>query len=243
MDQLRSFADERLIIGCIYCGGPEGTREHVPSRVFLDSPLPENLPVVPACRSCNNGFSKYEEYLACLIESVIAASTDPNCIRRSGVANILRRSQALQARIEAAKSAESGQIRFGIESDRVSNVLVKLARGHAAFELSQPCRDRPISIWWHPLALLSEGQQDSFEASHFVQTFGEIGSRGLQRLLVTQLTLQSATGKLSTVDVLINDWVDVQDGRYRYHAIADGHCVIVKIVIGEYLASEVTWEL
>lgn len=242
MDQLRSFADERLVTGCIYCGGAEETREHVPSRVFLNSPLPENLPVVWACRSCNNGFSLDEEYLACLIESVIAGSTDPDSIRRPGVANILRRSPALQARIEAAKSAEDDQIRFGIESDRVSNVLIKLARGHAAFELSQSCRDEPSSIWWHPIALLSEEQRASFEASQVAQTFGEIGSRALQRLLVTQLTLRSATGELSTVDLLVNDWVDVQDGHYRYHTIDEGDQVSIKIVIGEYLASEVTWK-
>lgn len=242
MDQLRNFADKRLVIGCVYCGGSEETREHVPSRVFLDSPLPENLPVVWACRSCNNGFSLDEEYLACLIESVIAGSTDPERIRRPGVANIMRRSPALRARIEAAKSSEDGHIRFGIEADRVGNVLVKLARGHAAFELSQVCRDEPSSIWWHPLALMSEEQRDSYEGSHVVQAFGEVGSRGLQRLLVTQLTLQSATGEMSTVDLLINDWVEVQEGQYRYHAIDDGGEVKIKIVIGEYLASEIVWK-
>lgn len=163
MDQLRSFADERLVIGCVYCGGPEETREHVPSRVFLDSPLPENLPVVAACRRCNNGFSLDEEYVACLIESVVAGSTNPECIKRSGVANILRRSPALQAKIEAAKNDKDGQIQFGIESDRVSNVLTKLARGHAAFELSQSCRNEPGSIWWHPIALLNEEQRTLFE--------------------------------------------------------------------------------
>src|SRR5438105_2056850 len=35
MDQLKSYADDRLINGCVYCGGPEETRDHVPSRVFL----------------------------------------------------------------------------------------------------------------------------------------------------------------------------------------------------------------
>ena len=53
VDQLRNFADSRLIAGCVYCAGVNDTRDHVPSRVFLDSPLPENLPVVPACRACN----------------------------------------------------------------------------------------------------------------------------------------------------------------------------------------------
>jgi hypothetical protein len=43
MEQLKSYADNRLVNGCVYCGGPEETRDHVPSRVFLDPPYPENL--------------------------------------------------------------------------------------------------------------------------------------------------------------------------------------------------------
>src|SRR5689334_904074 len=104
MEQLKNYADDRLINGCIYCGDREETRDHVPSRVFLDAPLPENLPVVGACLACNNGFSRDEEYLACLIESAIVGSTDPDHMRRPGVASILRRAPALRARIEAAKS-------------------------------------------------------------------------------------------------------------------------------------------
>ncbi|SOE65391.1 hypothetical protein SAMN05446635_2674 [Burkholderia sp. OK233] len=204
LDQLNSFADGRLIVGCIYCGGLENTREHVPSRVFLDAPFPENLPVVGACRSCNNGFSLDEEYFACLVESVIAGSTDPKHIKRPGVANILRRTPTLRARIEAAKTCVHGQTHFAIEPERVKNVVVKLARGHAAYELSQPCKNEPSSVWWHPLVLMDEAHRDEFESSHVVESYGEIGSRGMQRLLVAQFTLQSDSGETKTVDLLTN---------------------------------------
>ena len=143
MNQLKNSADDRLINGCIYCGGPAETRDHVPSLVLLDAPFPENLPVVGACRKCNNDFSRDEEYFACLIEAVIAVSTDPGLIRRASVAKILRRSPALRARIEAAKTTVKGQTQFSVEPDRIRNVLLKLARGHAAYELSQSCRDEP----------------------------------------------------------------------------------------------------
>ena len=174
MDQLKNLADNRLISGCIYCGGPAETRDHVPSRIFLDAPLPDNLPVVVACWECNNGFSRDEEYLACLIEAVIAGSTDPDRIRRSSIAAIFRRSPALQARIEAAKTTVKGQTQFSVEPDRIRNVLLKLAKGHAAYELSQPCRDEPSHVWWGPIGLLSDQQRDDFNAVHFVNTLGEI---------------------------------------------------------------------
>ena len=35
--------------GCIYCGKPANTREHVPSKTMLIEPFPENLPTIPAC--------------------------------------------------------------------------------------------------------------------------------------------------------------------------------------------------
>lgn len=38
------------------------------------------------------------------------------------------------------------------------------------------------------------------------------------------------------------DWIEVQPGQYRYFAIAQG-AVMVRIVIGEYLACEVIWGL
>ena len=36
--------------GCIYCGKPANTREHVPSKTMLIEPFPENLPTIPALR-------------------------------------------------------------------------------------------------------------------------------------------------------------------------------------------------
>jgi len=118
---------------------------------------------------------------------------------------------------------------------------MKLARGHAAFELSQICRENPSSLWWLPLALMTEEQRDAFEASHVARMLGEVGSRGLQRSLLTQISLESPNGEKSMLDLLINDWVDVQNGCYRYLAIDDGEGIRIKIVIGEYLACEVTW--
>lgn len=241
MDQLKDYADNRLIVGCIYCGGPEETRDHVPSRVFLDSPFPENLPVLPACSACNGGVSLDEEYLACLIEAAVAGSTDPVHIRRPRVADTMRRNAALRSRIEAAKRVVDGRLAFAPETARIQNVMLKLARGHAAYELSAIRRERPTSLNCWPIDIMAPEARNSWEASHVQQMFGEVGSRGLQRQLVTELTMQSQTGETKKLGLLINDWIDVQNGRYRYLAIDDGAEVRIKIVIGDYLACEVAW--
>ncbi|WP_146117707.1 MULTISPECIES: hypothetical protein [Pirellulaceae] len=129
------------------------------------------------------------------------------------------------------------------EAKCVSNVLLKLARGHAAFELSQLCRDEPDHFWCGPIASLSSKIREDFDSAHVQQLFGEIGSRNYQRLQVAQVTLQSEAGELHQVAVLINDWINVQDDRYRYLAIDDVGELVIRIVVSEYLACEVVWRL
>jgi hypothetical protein len=210
--------------------------------VLLEPPFPDNLPVVAACTRCNQGFSLDEEYLACLIEVVVAGSTDPNLVGRPGVSRILRNSPELRARLEAARTlvADEG-VGYTPEPLRIRNVVLKLARGHAAFELSQPCRDEPSSVWWAPLETLSSTQRHEFEASPPTGLFGEVGSRQSQRLLVIQATLLGTNGEEKIVDFSDNGWIDVQDDHYRYLAIEDGATITIRMVIREYLACQVIW--
>lgn len=241
MEHLNNYADDRLVHGCIYCGGPEETREHAPSKVFLDPSFPENMPIVWACSKCNNGFSLDEEYVACLIECVVAGSTSPDDIRRPRVGNILRQSPQLQTRIEAAKRIVQGCIHFLPEAERVKNVLLKLARGHAVFDLSQVRRREPDSFKWFPLTTLSEEQREDFDAPHVVELWGEICSRGHQRLMHVELTLVGGKDERIPHFMTMCDWVVLQEGRYRYQATDDVDGVVIRIVIGEYLACEVGW--
>src|SRR5437879_4595508 len=126
MDQISNFGDERQTAFCAYCAGPTETRDHVPSRVLLDQPYPENLPVVFACEACNQSFSADEEYVACLIDCVIAATTSPNAPGRSKVRRILSEKRALAARLEAARFGIGAATRFQIEFERIRNVVLKL---------------------------------------------------------------------------------------------------------------------
>jgi hypothetical protein len=117
------------------------------------------------------------------------------------------------------------------ESDRVKNVLLKLARGHAAFELSQPCRTEPDHFWAGPMELMAEDVLAAFNSAHEQKLFGEIGSRGLQRLM--EIKMRSEAGEEHITRRLLNDWVEVQDGRYRSQAIDDIGGVVIRMVIAE----------
>lgn len=138
MDNLKDLADARLIVGCVYCDRHSaGTRDHVPSKVLLDRPFPENLPVVPACRECNESFAPNEEYLACFLESVLAGTTRPEEVERETVARIYERRPKLRELIEGSRLTEGNRTLFLPNEARVANVVLKLARGHSAFELSR----------------------------------------------------------------------------------------------------------
>ena len=241
MDQLKDFADSRLLQGCIYCGGLTDTRDHIPSKCILEQPYPINLPVVRCCDSCNQSFSKDEQYFICLLESVLCGSTYPEKISRSSVRRILEKSPALRQRIENSKTEVNGQIAFIPEMERINNVMLKLARGHAAFELSKLCRKEPDHFWCSPLILLTQEEQETFNAAHFPHVLGEVGSRNMQRLQVLQMTRFDENGKEQNTGMLFNDWIDVQEDRYRFLAIDDLGQIVIKIVISEYFACEVSW--
>ena len=151
MEQIRNFGDERQVAQCAYCGRDTPTRDHVPSRVLLDEPYPENLPVVPACRECNEGFSADEEYVACLIDCVISGTTSPEKVQREKVRRILLNKQALTARLAATRKEKRGATEYSIEDSRVRNLVLKLGRGHALFELNEPQYEKPSSVGYIPL--------------------------------------------------------------------------------------------
>ena len=229
MQQLPNYGDRRTLAFCAFCGGETGTRDHCPSKVFLDEPYPENLPVVPACRACNSSFSAHEEYLACLVSCVIAGSTDPGAMPRAKASRILREKPALRAMLEQARAEADGKTTFVPDQERVPAVLVKLAQGHALYELHENCARKPDEFSFVPLELMSAQQREHFENPKTTAVWPEVGSRAMQRLVVYGSD-QSPSG-----------WLDVQPGRYRLHASL-GSGIEVRIVIHEYLACFVQWE-
>jgi len=230
MDHLNSFADSRLVSGCLYCGSRTENREHIPSRVLLNTPYPENLPVLPCCKQCNSGFSLDEEYFACLVECARTGSIDS--VVRPKIRRILQESPMLASRIMSARTAAgTGEIIFKPESERIISVVVKLARGHAVYELAEQRLDAPAHVMAVPLHTLTPEALGHFENPPQPAAWPEVGTRAMQRMVHV-----TPDGSFAA-----NDWIEVQEGQYRYTAIAEG-AVLVRMVISEYLACEVIWE-
>jgi hypothetical protein len=223
-----SYSDKRLDELCPYCGiRMPDTDDHVPSKILLDKPFPDHLHIVRSCLECNNGFSLDEEYFACLIECIICGTTEIEKLNRERIKSILTRKPKLKAQLELAINESNGVIFFNIEEYRVKNVVVKLAKGHAKFENSQPIIEVPSTIWMKPLHMLTIEEDDSFFAPVEMDKFPEVGSRTL--ISVTEAVLVKSP------------WITVQPNNYHY-MVNFNSGTTVRIIIWEYLAVEVHWD-
>lgn len=229
--QIKTYSDERLDQICSYCGNTViESRDHVPSKILLNDPFPENLPVVPSCAKCNQDFSLDEEYFACSIESILRGTTDIDKLHRQKIKSVFEKRPALQQRIEKSFTFQDGQLHFKYEQDRFLKVATKLAKGHAKYEISEPQFDDPTSISIKPLTLMTEKEIDDFFSSYYINKLPEVGSRAVQNLLI------------SGNNTVHSHWITVQDNTYKYSVIDDMGMLIVRIVVWDYLVIEVIWD-
>ena len=229
MDPRQLFMDERLCGSCVFCGSSPNTRDHAPSKVLLDDPLPPELPVVPACGECNSSFSLDEQYLACLVEVARCGTVDPEGLERGKIRRLLSENPSLAERIGRTRSVDqAGNLLWSAETDRMRRIVSKLARGHAAFEL-YPQTEEPSLIEVAAVPTMTLEQTSEFESPSegSAALWPEIGTRAFLRD-----NKNPHEGHVS--------WRIVQPGRYRYLVVeSDG--VLVHMVMSEYLACRVRW--
>lgn len=235
MQEIEEFTDERQKGWCIHCGTPISTIstnwDHVPTKGLLDRPLPSYVPQVEVCKKCNSSFSLDEEYFITFLSCVLSGSTAPEAQVNPKIQRALARNPALVARLDAAKQAfttPSGEekVIWQPESERINRIAVKNARGHAFFEFGEPMLREPNYVWAMPLVLLTDQQRTEFEEVA-ASGWPEVGSRMMTRIA-------------SGAD-LDKGWVVVQDDVYRYAVVQEG-TLMVRSVIRNYLATEVSWD-
>jgi hypothetical protein len=175
-------------------------------------------------------FSKDEQYVACLLECVLTGSVDVDAVGRDKIRRILYDKPGLASRLAESRLADdSCGVLWRAEVDRVENVVLKLARGHVAYEFSAPQLFEPEYVAFAPVVVLSEDQMCVFELPPASSLWPEIGSRAFLRAI------------RRWPDPLVDDWRIVQPGRYRYLVIQNGG-ILVRMVLSEYLACEVAWQ-
>lgn len=237
MRQQAPFSDVRLDEWCYACGRAItqeiGTIEHVPGRVFLDRPFPENLATVHSCFRCNNGTSAQEQYVSCLIEAALFHSADPRRFQRDRIQHIVQENPAIARRLEETFGSSGSAWDDGENGRSLSLVIEKIARGQVMFDLADPRYASPSLLRWFRLDEATGERVAAFEAWTDEDVHGslellpEVGSRALLRLFDGR-----EDHKL---------WLSVQPDRYRYSHRVDDHRLCVRFVLRGYLACEVHW--
>lgn len=224
-----TFFEKSSKNGCIYCGRHANTREHVPSKAFLVEPYPKNMCVVPACFECNNGYSEDEKYVSCFLDVLKSAIyNDYDCnaytIRRLSHDGNLKKLLDEQIKVIDEK------VYYTIDEKRFYNIILKLAKGHAGFELDCVCFDySKIKMTYDFVFNMSESDIEAFADVPEISVVHEVGSRCCNAPLVLR---NVKTGE----DSAFLFWHEVQENQYRYQTLynEDGK-ISVKIVIYEML--------
>jgi hypothetical protein len=139
MEGIEDYPDLRLKSWCIHCGASlskvDWSEDHVPTKGFLPKPRPHNLPAIRICSTCNNSFSKDEQYFVTFLSCVMAGSTNPGAQFIPSAERALRSSPLLRRAIENSRSidlsAEESTPTWSPDLERIHRVILKNARGHA----------------------------------------------------------------------------------------------------------------
>lgn len=230
------FTDNRNHQWCIHCSryllDLETNRDHVPSRGLLQKPYPTNLPIVRICKDCNAKFAIDEQYFVAFLGSVLSGSADPNRQNNRRSADILRKNNKLQRRIENSKTVyktQCGETTYAwtAEQDRINKIILKNARGHVFYEIGEPMLSEPKYIRTGFLGAGLTEDDINFRCVDIDSFWPEVGSRMMTRIIAGNQDIYDG-------------WIVVQKGTYRYR-VEYKNCTLVRTVICEYLVTEVCW--
>jgi hypothetical protein len=242
--------DSQRYCECIYCGAVANSREHIPSKIFLEKPYPNNLLLVPSCKTCNNYFSYDELYTWFAIQILKKEYYRSIYITSETYEDRFKKHSPIIAKVHKdvesfclSKDLNQKDDIYNFKSKRIERILWKLAVGHSVFELSE-CyytgdEEWNISITYSFLPTLSLNEIDDMNASIDISNYPlpEVGSRIFEHIYVLQPKINYKCYK----GFLMLDWIDIQKMKYRYTCANLGDRIVVKIVINEFLYSIITF--
>ncbi|REC50633.1 MULTISPECIES: hypothetical protein [Chryseobacterium] len=231
MLKISSQSDRRYDNICCYCQTTilhNKTRDHIPSKVLLDEPFPNNLPIAFCCQQCNQGFSADEEYFACLLEYIVCEAKDSNLIQREKIRRILHKKPHLRKRIEKNISHENNIFTIKLEKKSINSILKKLFYGHLSFELSNPYIETPSYIGFDLIDNLTNSEFDTFFASEEIEIAPEIGTRASLNYFLRK-------------NFPTSNWKIVQENNYQYKVNIYSEEIVVKILMRNKLCLTAIW--
>ncbi|GLG03958.1 hypothetical protein ACI3DN_02510 [Sellimonas catena] len=209
---------------CIYCSNLADSREHLPPRIFVDTPNLNEWNIVPACKSCNNGYSQEEQMVACMIEYIIALIYYKGEIQREKIKHTFEKRPKILEKIKTLCVVENDLVQIdSAVIDMIKRVMLKIAKGHFMYECNVFLPDdADVLIDFEPL--MDKKKLDEFNSPIACNYFPEIGSRESDQLCIMMGENQ-----------VLYSWKVIDNDNYRY-AISPN---ILRIVIREFLYVEI----
>lgn len=233
---------------CIYCGNKADSREHIPSKIFIDKPYPPNLYLVPACKACNNSFSADELYTWFVLKHLEIKFGKPKLSEYEEQRYNKYPSICSEVTNDIHTFSEDETLCYFFRSSRIERILAKLALGHMVYELSEGYHIESEYSWhverivygFRPV--LSQEVINDYDCAMDIKELmlPEVGSRVYDHIYPISIPLsQIDNDHMLVLRSLLLDWTDIQDQKYRYIALFDADSAQVNIVIDEFLYTTV----
>lgn len=220
----------------------------MPAKVFLEKPYPNDLPVLPACRCCNNGFSEDELYVKMYIDSLKYLSGYGSSLKKHTLENLKKNTAFLDAQSDLSRYYDGKSLPT---NQRIERILTKLAIGHMVYELSEGYSDngrytKPKQISYSFLLNMPKSEVESFD-DFIIMTDKKvptIGSRVYDKIYVLESALRHVDKRENKkLQMLLMTWSDIQEYNYKYIAWMENNCTFhVKIVIHDFLFAEIIFD-
>ncbi|WP_439850056.1 hypothetical protein ACTACG_17965 [Pseudomonas syringae] len=162
----------------------------------------------------------------------MTGTTEVTALSREKIKKSIIRNGPLKSKLEQCRRIDdNGNTWWHPDESRVRRIIVKLARGHSAYELAEILNEEPDFFSVCAIPAMSDVELQNFEKPNddYQLPWPEIGSRAFLR----------AMGK-TIPPIKVYSWLIVQHNRYRYR-IDWQNGIEVRMVIGEYLACKITW--
>ncbi len=223
-DQPNYFGDKRLkpfinkskneSNSCVYCGNMANTKEHLPTKGIFDSIEDLNLMILPACFSCNNSFSEAEKYFVCFIDYLKSKVYEDYEIR-SKTLRTFSKYPYLKDKIESHFiEIGNGQLKVDCDWDALELVMLKIARGHMAYEFSEIFMGEPKHFNYNFIFSINNEEVENYNSPVISNVLPEIGSRMFEQQLIT----------LEGDSVYL--WKVIKENQYRYLAFCTKHRLV-----------------
>ena len=228
---------------CVYCGLEADTREHCPPRFLFDLPLPKDLQTIPACRTCNNGFSADENYVKFVLNDLFK-----HYELNDDSFQLVQENECIEE-----KEAREASLRFiqnPFFDTRMERIFRKIAIGHVNYELSIQlfCDERLVEtarVSYVIRPMLDEDEWNQIGCCEDItnDVLPEVGSRAYGNIYIVETCkLQNDGTKRFEQNARYIEWTSLQEDNYKYVAFLRENNIIVRMLYRNFLFVEVVFQ-